>query len=158
MVTTGSGGNSHFFHLFSCPDRARGWGCSPKPSFLNQLAHSNAPPSPPGERLTVNLQNSVSAVLTHSTHSYAGVAARIRSVGAGHREDLASGEDLYPRGKPTSNAAPTTGTVPVLTSEPWHHTQLESCARPLGSSKAGDPQAAPLSLRTLLAGDSFTCL
>lgn len=139
MVTTRSGGDSHFFHLLPCPDGAHGWGCSPKPSFLNRLPYSNAPPSPPGERLTVNLQKGVPAVLSHSTHCDTGVAARIRSMGAGHSEDLASGEDLHPRGKSTSNAAPTTGTVSVLTSEPWYHTQLESCFRPLGSSKTGDP-------------------
>lgn len=83
-------------------------------------------------RLTVNLQDNILAILTHSTHCYTGVAARIRGTGTGHSEDLACGENLYPRGKSTLNAAPTTGMVPALTCQPSYHTYLDPAPDPWG--------------------------
>lgn len=103
----------------------------------------------------MNLQDNVPAILTHSTHCYAGVAARIGGTGAGHCEDLASGEDLYPRGKATLNTALTTGMVPAFPSQPSFHIYMDPVPDPLEVPKVGESQAVPLTQGPLLAAGSF---
>lgn len=61
------------------------------------LSHWPGPGGLPSLRLTVDVEDDVPAVLTHCTHSHAGVAARIGGPGTGQHEDPAPREDLCPQ-------------------------------------------------------------
>lgn len=66
----------------------------PSPTFLSCWP---GPGGLPSLRLTVDMEDDVSAVLAHCTHGHAGVAARVRGPGTGQREDPAPREDLCPQ-------------------------------------------------------------
>lgn len=91
----------------------------------------------------MNLQDSIPAVLAHGAHCYTGVAARIRGTGTGHSEDLASREDLHPRGKSALTTALTPGVVPARTSQPSYHTTWTLLQTPEGSPRQESPKLYP---------------